>query len=273
MDIPNIPPQQTSVVLRAKAAQPSSTELYGTVGVCNLSPKVDETNLAERSMDESIISPLSPEQMAWNIFPLKYPEYSRGDISTLELLRSEKGPDFQTIDTTKATFKILQQPKHGTLTEDQPKEIFYHPNAGYVGEDKAVFLVNMQGYNIKVIYYFKVADVDLEKGNIQNIWNKYCPKDNWLISNSANPIVSLNTITASLTDGIYSTAFVGVDYTSISVTFANFTGATATITLTNAADYGWFINYTPYLNEEFLPPSNLNEWVAKADNSGVGYKY
>lgn len=39
---------------------------------------------------------------------------------------------------------------------------------------------------------------------------------------------------------------------------------------TTAAGHGWFIDYTPYLNEEFLPTSNPNEWVAKPGSEAEG---
>jgi hypothetical protein len=49
------------------------------------------------------------------------------------------------------------------------------------------------------------------------------------------------------------------------------TGPTAQITLdTNAAGYGWFIDYTPYLNEEWLPTSNPHEWQAKPGSDAEG---
>jgi len=38
----------------------------------------------------------------------------------------------------------------------------------------------------------------------------------------------------------------------------------------NAAGHNWFVDQTPSSNEEFLPTSNLNEWVAKAVSSDGG---
>jgi|UPI0005654624 hypothetical protein len=142
--MPHMPQHQMPVVLIAQAAQPNVSKLYGTVSACYLSPKADRRiDSEEEYVSNSSVSPLSPAEMAWNIFPLKYPEYGQGDISTLELLRSGKGPDFQAIDTTKAKIEVLQQPEHGTLTKDLTQDIYYYPNAAYVGDDKAVFLVNL----------------------------------------------------------------------------------------------------------------------------------
>ncbi|MBU0500349.1 MAG: cadherin-like domain-containing protein [Gammaproteobacteria bacterium] len=39
---------------------------------------------------------------------------------------------------------------------------------------------------------------------------------------------------------------------------------------TDAANHGWYIDYTPYLNEEFLPTSNPNEWIAKPGSEAEG---
>ena len=38
----------------------------------------------------------------------------------------------------------------------------------------------------------------------------------------------------------------------------------------DAAGHGWFIDPTPDSNEEFLPTSNPNEWVAKEGSAAYG---
>lgn len=48
-------------------------------------------------------------------------------------------------------------------------------------------------------------------------------------------------------------------------------GATAQITLdSNAAGHGWFIDATPDNNEEFLPTSDPDVWLAKAGSAAAG---
>lgn len=240
MDMPNFSPQQEPLIILAKVTLPSIKELYGTIGACFVTEKSNETNQKNNNVSGYGIG---VRDIAWKVFTLKDPEYvDYGGRTLSDLVHKnsiEKGtPDYFAINADSATVKVLESPKHGALSKDLTKEISYYPNLGYVGTDKVMFLVDMVGYNIKVVYYFNVADVNLEKGDIQKIWYKYCPKDNWLISNSGN-------LTASLD---------------------------ATITLnTNAADQGRFIDYTPYLNEEFSPASNLNEWVTKSARSGVDY--
>jgi predicted Zn-dependent protease len=63
--------------------------------------------------------------------------------------------------------------------------------------------------------------------------------------------------------------FADIPGTSVAQTMS--TGSNAQITLdTAAAGYGRFINYTPYLNEEWLPTSNLYEWQAKPGSEAEG---
>ncbi|MCK6390227.1 MAG: hypothetical protein L6Q40_04280 [Azonexus sp.] len=48
-------------------------------------------------------------------------------------------------------------------------------------------------------------------------------------------------------------------------------GPSAQITLdANAAGHGWYIDYTPYLNDEYLPTSNPLEWIAKPGSEAEG---
>jgi hypothetical protein len=68
-----------------------------------------------------------------------------------------------------------------------------------------------------------------------------------------------------------------VDTTSVWASFADLPGASlaqttgSQITLdTTAAGHGWFIDYTPYLNEEWLPTSNPYEWQPKLGSEAEG---
>lgn len=64
---------------------------------------------------------------------------------------------------------------------------------------------------------------------------------------------------------------------TVTVTTADLSGGAvgqttgSSITLdTNAAGYSWYIDYTPYLNDEYLPTSNPNEWIAKEGSAAYG---
>jgi hypothetical protein len=149
-------------------------------------------------------------------------------------------------------------------------------NINYKGNDKAVFLVDLKGYKIKVVYYFKV--VDFGKYGIDELYAKSenCPTnpDIWKISNAT---YGLNTeilgsypfiVDSSACTLNYPVIANGYDNLTPTFNFNNLTGAAvgetkgsginATITLdTDAAGHGWYIDYTPYLNEDFLPTSAI----------------
>ena len=65
MAIPDIPPQQAPIIMLARATQPSSKKLYGTVGVCSVSPKAEQID-AEK--DKEGYYSLSTRAFAANIF-------------------------------------------------------------------------------------------------------------------------------------------------------------------------------------------------------------
>ena len=264
MNMPNMPPQQAPVIMMVKATQPSTKELYGTVGDCVV---VDNTKRASIDKAENSNRYLAVRGTAWNIFHMKDPNYSSPGYDSGFRVGNINYSD---INTDNALVTILQQPKHGTLSKDLSRDISYYPDAGYSGKDKAIFLVNMEGYNIKVVYYFDVVDFNKAQGTIK-LWEMDCPGASpWMITSTAN-----------LTDVAYSlslpAAFLGSGFASPSITFTNLIGETqgsgtnATITLdTDAAGHGWYIDYTPYLNDGFLPTSNPNEWVAKTGSSAAG---
>jgi hypothetical protein len=52
-------------------------------------------------------------------------------------------------------------------------------------------------------------------------------------------------------------------------TLAQTTGTAITLD-TTAADHGWFLDYTPYLNEEFLPTHSPYIWTAREDTEAWG---
>jgi len=301
IDVPDNPLKQIPVLVEARAAQTDAKEsqrLYGAVGVCHVSPEL-KSPPSEKDQNASFSRfTISPRDAAYNIFFQKYPDYRYAWSNTEEPERSGKGPNFLSFyagdagDAGDAGVEILQPPKHGALSKDLSphKDIFYFPSQGYSGIDKAVFLVNIQGYKIKVVYYIKVADINVDK-TVENYLNRYCPAGNGVIIPNASDMggittASLGSTIANLTDGACSLSlperFTGYDYASPAVTFTNLTGAAvgetkslradASITLNiDAAGHGWFIDYTPYLNEEFLPTANPNAWIASLGRVRIAY--
>lgn len=141
----DMPPQQAQVIMLAKAALPSTKELYGTIGACFVMEKSKETNLEKNNASGYGIG---VRDIAWKVFTLKDPEYvDYGGRTLSDLVHKnsiDKGtPDYFAIDAGSATVKVLQSPIHGSLSKDLTKDISYYPNADYVGTDKAIFLVDM----------------------------------------------------------------------------------------------------------------------------------
>lgn len=165
MDMPNTPPPEP-IILQARAAHPDTQKPYGTIGVCHLSPTAEQyTALGDARGAYSI----DPRITADSLF------FEGPHLDRLEL------------DYRKATVSVLQHPKHGTLSKDfsLDKDISYHPNAGYAGNDKAEFLVNMvEGYKIKVVYFIKVNKLfNFDTNPDVGMYGRYCPAPNpWRIS-------------------------------------------------------------------------------------------
>ncbi|MBI1835535.1 MAG: matrixin family metalloprotease, partial [Burkholderiales bacterium] len=105
----------------------------------------------------------------------------------------------------------------------------------------------------------------------------YCPKEFWKISsnlptgtddytnwqNTANLSAMLANASQSLT------SFSDLAGTAVGQTKRE--SSTAQITLdSTAAGHGWFIDTTPSNNEEFLPTSDPEVWIAKADSQAAG---
>lgn len=87
-----------------------------------------------------------------------------------------------------ADVTVLQQPKHGTLSKDLSPQnaITYYPNPGYIGNDKVVFLVNIDGHKIKVIHTIKVRDLkDFNTNPFSG--TRYCPAHGWWKISSNSP--------------------------------------------------------------------------------------
>jgi hypothetical protein len=166
--------------------------------------------------------------------------------------------------------ELVESPKHGkviyTKYEDGLFHPAYHKDVGYVGDDKTVFKVNVDGKIVRVVYLLKVTDKGADSLEAQDICKK--TGNFWKIS-----LPDIPASTASLQALIDST---GISST-VKVDFADLpngaVGQTigSNITLdTNAAGHNWFIDATPWDNSEYLPTSNPYEWVAKEGTAAYG---
>ena len=191
-------------------------------------------------------------------------------------------------DTAKIT--ILQQPKHGTL-EMNPDwvHVIYLPNDGYLGNDSVVLQVAGDGHKVELRYFLTVTDKVGDTENTNPICNL---RTFWKISQDANGNSVLTAVeypspvseaSSTITDPTSMSALLGSGLFDTSATsgitlnvadlaggaVGQTTGTSITLDI-NAANNGWFIDSTPNLNEEWLPTSNPNEWVAKAGSAAYG---
>jgi len=271
IDMPNVQTQSAPIVMVAQnnqVKQPSNKSGH-IMGVCKAVDSSSYTNERGEIYYRTQVG-ASPESDA-----------------ALYIEKYEHRYGYRGLDGSPVKVTILKEPKHGKLLYGEVEsDNFdrYEADIGYEGEDFASVQVEIKDMKVKVFYYFKIHAAeppDFQSLMCGDQWT-------WKISiapNAGPMVIGLDSDIATLTDGTYSLslpeAFAGYDYTSPAVTFANLTGAAvgetkgeganAAITLdTDAAGHGWYIDYTPYLNEDFLPTSNSNEWVAKAGSDAAG---
>ncbi|MBZ0093948.1 MAG: cadherin-like domain-containing protein [Sulfuricella sp.] len=262
LDTPNVPPQYAPVMIaQAAPVKQGALNLDGTMGVCQLIPS-----------------------------PVVLPESAEYHLSAWSHAETylEKFKDVRTNFDT-ATVSVLQQPKHGKLVDND----IYYPEPGYFGKDSVTFLVENGSYRVKVVYFIQV----LNQGIGNETYKRLCPSPYyWKISSTldANGNSTLTAVdylpsltgdntsvmVAAALASILGEGFVGglaTDTSGVTLSIADLpSGAIGqsmgtNITLDdNAAGYNWFIDQTPGTNEEFLPTSNPNEWIARADSEAVG---
>jgi hypothetical protein len=141
---------------------------------------------------------------------------------------------------TETRIEVAKQPSHGRLDLFIPEakdiskyDYIYTPDKDYVGLDNFEFQVSVDGEKLSVYYQVKVFPEDENRNYVG-----YCDWENY------NWKISLPTTG---------------------------TGANAQITLdTDAVGHNWYIDYTPFLNDEYLPTSNPLEWIAKPGSEAEG---
>lgn len=171
------------------------------------------------------------------------------------------------------SIRITQQPVHGTLTREKNavgRDIYvYRPNIGYLGKDRIEAVVPVGNDTVRIIYNLVVQPDPIEREDFDR--QKYCPMTEWKISSYFKTSTLDNaTLQSLLTQS-------GLDGSAVTLQVSDLTGSAVgstsgtTITLdTDAAGHGWYLDYTPYLNEEFLPTSNPYEWIAKEGTAAYG---
>jgi hypothetical protein len=174
-----------------------------------------------------------------------------------------------------AKVTLVKAPKHGKVVySDDPLAVefrwySYQGNKGYGGRDRFVMQVEKDGVKVRIHYVVEVLGEETASG--------HCQPEHWKISVPATPsgIDTAGVVGVSLNPLLSFAGIGGLD--GIPLDFAPLpngalgqtTGTTITLD-TNAAGWGWFIDATPDLNEEFLPTADPTVWKAKAGSAAEG---
>ncbi|WP_024873574.1 hypothetical protein [Tolumonas lignilytica] len=257
--MPQAVPQESIVLAAASDSASSASSIRSmTYGVCELSIATED-DISEE--DDSSVNSLHPTTYMNNFLP--------AEMKILLESRGSGGIDWEWYGEWLESFKvsILQQPAHGKFVNlrNDPKfhDLQYLPNRDYLGKDRVAVLVEGKDergrsialtlkYFINVLPRQKLHQI-VEEGQSAKLQEKLCGKsesywhdhDSWKISENQT--------------------FKGLGQANTMVQFADFSGyslgdttgtdSSAQITLDiNAAGYGWYIDYTPYLNSEYLQP-------------------
>jgi Matrixin len=226
MDSPQPPLKQQQVMLIQTSQSPQVKAKYArTIGVCNL-----------------VENPPNAPPVPWTAGNIINPALAAKNYFWLV-----EGRDYGNLD---AQEQPLESPKHGRLQPNNGGGYSYIPDTGYLGSDRATFLVEFGSKKLKMVHTIRVLE-----GVADNAYDdkRYCPNGRyWKISSV-------------------------IDLPTPFVEFADLPGgsvgqATGTnITLdTNAAGHGWFVDTTPDNNDEFLATSNPNVWIARAGSAADG---
>jgi hypothetical protein len=127
MDIPNVPAQETPLMVAATTmAQTSVQKFDRVIGVCHLSENP--------FVPQSAVNVLEPADEA--VMYLRQEEHSK--------------------ITDQANTSVLNMPEHGVLENEGKGYFAYYPKKGYIGGDRATLLVDVGGKKIKMEYFFRV---------------------------------------------------------------------------------------------------------------------
>jgi predicted chitinase len=266
----------TKTVLVADAQRTrQAQERVPRIGICVISPTHEQ--IRELESRHSISKSISPRMDAENHFAPKDNKW--------------RGFEPQFIDENRlAKVNVREMPKHGQLVAYRGEmgndfapgtSVDYIPKAGYTGKDRLTVLVSSQnGLSIIFSYYIYVTPA-AGKFDLYNdsAYKKYCPGGLliWKISetSSSDPAVGAFSVEPAgawiaIDEGLAS-AFSFADLPDFALGHTTGTGFAAEITLdTDAAGHGWFVDNTPWGNEEFLPTSNPGEWVARPGSAADG---
>jgi hypothetical protein len=170
---PDIPPQEPLIVVQVLAVKPVNDMTFpsfkGEMGSCMVSPTVEHLGAGVSPIATGEGMPLFPELTALRWFP-----------------DAESNVDLQAAAEA-APVQVIQTPAYGTVTYNMNTvSLVYKPNPTYVGNDKVVFVVDIDGSKIKVTHFIEVINTDVTLDNHSELLKKYCPQgSDWRISDSS----------------------------------------------------------------------------------------
>jgi hypothetical protein len=238
VDQPTVPSATPSVVLVAQ--ENSARQRPHIFGVCEMAKVGDYgTNQAD-------------------LFPLyRTEDYFRITTSVQNIK----------IDEAAAKITVLQKPKHGYVESPNGDNDWngsrYLPDEdGYLGNDFFILQVEWNGYKVQLHYFIYITEGAGEHAAM----NEDC-RGGPLLEDSTDPTswYRATSLLVGAKDAL--TGFSDLSGSALGQT------TVGQITLdADAAGHGWFIDYTPYLNEEWLPTSSPYEWQAKPVWVGVSLR-
>jgi hypothetical protein len=247
----DLPPDQPPVIILAQTRQDSSPSAERAIGICRIS----ENHPYSLARSEGI-------QLSFGAAAVGYMGYY--DNGNGSKYRSEEQREALRQAGANAKVTIIHPPLHGKLINKSEVSFAYFPEADYFGQDKIVALVDLtSGEQITVVFFINMVHHGIQES--QESIREFCGSKGefWKISLSPDPtnaISPLDNLNISFSD------FSGSALAQITGS-----GSSAQITLDlDAAGHGWYIDYTPYLNEEYLPTSNPYEWIAKPGSEAEG---
>gem|GEM_PF-1257979 len=171
------------------------------------------------------------------------------------------------IDAPSISIKVIAPPKHGEFVESpNGHQYMYAPDVGYVGNDKVIFEVMVEGQPVRVVYVIKVRENFYHS---QGQFDKYCKVARWKIS--LFPSQTPDDLTTLLSTA--ASAFVGfadLPGSAVAQTTGYYNSGQITLD-TNAAGWGWYIDPTPLDNtDDYLPTADPNIWKAKPNTEAEG---
>jgi hypothetical protein len=127
--------------------------------------------------------------------PTDHSTYIGPEIDSREYFSLSGDNPFKSYDENEilmtSAAKLIKVPEHGNITLLRERQTvsginsmwYYSSDENYTGDDNAEFLVEILGIPVRVVYFFKVTTLDVERS--EEGVDQLCKKSSWIISQSA----------------------------------------------------------------------------------------